>query len=89
MQGQVSVAGSLITLFFNDDAVLDYDDAKRSDTARFSAFFNEMLNRGIFLAPSQFEALFVSAAHTDDDIDRTVEAARESLEAMQAAKTRD
>jgi glutamate-1-semialdehyde 2,1-aminomutase len=47
-----------------------------------------MLNRGIFLAPSQFEALFVSAAHTDEDIDRTVEAARESLEAMQAAKTK-
>jgi len=86
MQGQVSVAGSLITLFFNDDAVLDYEDAKRSDTARFSAFFNEMLNRGIFLAPSQFEAMFVSAAHTDEDIDRTVEAARDSLEAMQVAK---
>jgi glutamate-1-semialdehyde 2,1-aminomutase len=84
MQGQVSVASSLITLFFNDDAVLDYEDAKRSDTARFSAFFNEMLNRGIFLAPSQFEALFVSAAHTDEDIDRTVEAARESLQALRA-----
>jgi len=88
MQGQVSVAGSLITLFFNDDAVLDYEDAKRSDTARFSAFFNEMLNRGIFLAPSQFEAMFVSAAHADEDIDRTVEAARDSLEAMQAAKAK-
>jgi len=88
MQGQVSVAGSLITLFFNDDAVLDYEDAKRSDTARFSAFFNEMLNRGIFLAPSQFEAMFVSAAHTDEDIDRTVEAARDSLEAMQVAKAK-
>ena len=88
MQGQVSVASSLITLFFNDDAVLDYEDAKRSDTARFSAFFNEMLNRGIFLAPSQFEAMFVSAAHADEDIDRTVEAARDSLEAMQAAKAK-
>ena len=87
MQGQVSVAGSLLTLFFNDDAVLDYDDAKRSDTARFSAFFNEMLNRGIILAPSQFEALFVSAAHTDEDIDRTVQAARESLEAIKTAKS--
>ena len=84
IQGQVSVAGSLITLFFNDDAVLDYDDAKRSDTVRFGAFFNEMLNRGIFLAPSQYEALFVSSAHTDEDIDRTIEAARESLEAVKA-----
>jgi glutamate-1-semialdehyde 2,1-aminomutase len=88
MQGQVSVAGSLITLFFNDDAVLDYEDAKKSDTGRFGKFFNEMLTRGIFLAPSQFEALFVSAAHTDEDIDRTVEAARESLEAMRAAKSK-
>ena len=88
IQGQVSVAGSLITLFFNDDAVLDYDDAKRSDTVRFGAFFNEMLNRGIFLAPSQFEALFVSSAHTDEDIDRTVEAARESLEAVKATISR-
>jgi glutamate-1-semialdehyde 2,1-aminomutase len=88
MQGQVSVAGSLITLFFNDDAVLDYEDAKKSDTVRFSAFFNEMLHRGIFLAPSQFEALFVSAAHTDEDIDCTVEAARDSLEAMQAANSK-
>ena len=88
MQGQVSVAGSLITLFFNEDAVLDYEDAKKSDTARFGAFFNEMLDRGIFLAPSQFEALFVSAAHTEEDIDRTVMAARESLEAMQAVKSK-
>jgi len=88
LQGQVSVAGSLITLFFNDDAVLDYQDAKKSDTARFSAFFHEMLNRGILLAPSQFEALFVSAAHSDDDIDHTVEAARESLEAMQSTKSK-
>jgi glutamate-1-semialdehyde 2,1-aminomutase len=86
LQGQVSVAGSLITLFFNDDAVLDYDDAKKSDTARFSAFFNEMLSRGVFIAPSQFEALFVSAAHTDNDIDRTVEAARDSLQAIKTAK---
>ena len=86
LQGQVSVAGSLITLFFNDDAVLDYDDAKKSDTARFSAFFNEMISRGVFIAPSQFEALFVSAAHTDNDIDRTVEAARDSLQAIKSAK---
>lgn len=86
VMGNVSVAGSLMTLFFNEDAVLDYGDAKKSDTARFAVFFNEMLKRGIFIAPSQFEALFVSAAHTDEDIDRTIEAARDSLQIVKAAK---
>jgi len=85
VMGQVNVAASLMTLFFSDDAVLDYGDAKRSDTKRFAVFFQEMLKRGVFIAPSQFEALFVSAAHTDEDIDRTIQAARESLEAVKAA----
>ncbi|HXZ13037.1 MAG TPA: glutamate-1-semialdehyde 2,1-aminomutase [Candidatus Sulfotelmatobacter sp.] len=84
--GQVNVAGSLMTLFFLDEPVLDYADAKKSNTARYAAFFNEMLDRGVFLAPSQFEALFISAAHTYEDIDRTIEAARESLEALRAAQ---
>ena len=83
--GQVNVAGSLLTLFFTSEAVLDYSDAKKSDTTRFAAFFTEMLDRGIFLPPSQFEALFVSSAHTDADIERTISAARESLRAIQAA----
>ena len=86
VMGHVSVAGSLMTLFFTEDPVLDYGDAKKSDTARFAVFFNEMLKRGIFIAPSQFEALFVSAAHTDEDIDRTIEAARDSLQVVKAAK---
>ena len=73
------VAGSLLTLFFCEQPVRNYDDAKKSDTARFGEFFQAMLERGIFLPPSQFEALFVSAAHTDADIDRTIAAARESL----------
>ncbi len=84
--GQVNVAGSLLTLFFTSEAVLDYSDAKKSDTARFAAFFTEMLDRGIFLPPSQFEALFVSAAHTDADIERTISAARESLKAVSSAQ---
>jgi glutamate-1-semialdehyde 2,1-aminomutase len=71
--------GSLLTLFFSAEAVPDYADAKKSDTNKFAAFFRAMLNRGIFLAPSQFEALFVSSAHSDADIDRTVAAVRESL----------
>jgi glutamate-1-semialdehyde 2,1-aminomutase len=71
--------GSLLTLFFSRESVQNYADAKKSDTRRFASFFRNMLDRGIFLAPSQFEALFVSAAHSDADIDRTIAACRESL----------
>jgi len=80
--GQVNVAGSLLTLFFYEQPVRNYDDAKKSDTARFGKFFQEMLERGIFLPPSQYEALFVSAAHTEAEIDRTIAMARESLAAL-------
>jgi glutamate-1-semialdehyde 2,1-aminomutase len=73
-----------LTLFFTDQPVADYDGAKRCDTRRFGACFSEMLERGVFLPPSQFEALFVSAAHTEKDIERTVEACRESLGAVRA-----
>jgi glutamate-1-semialdehyde 2,1-aminomutase len=71
--------GSLLTLFFSREPITDYAAAKKCDTKRFAAFFRAMLDRGIFLAPSQFEAAFVSAAHTDADIDRTLSAIRESL----------
>ena len=74
-------AGSLLTLFFSREPVTDYAAAKKCDTRRFAEFFRGMLDRGVFLAPSQFEALFVSAAHTDADIDRTLAAVRESLAA--------
>ena len=74
-------AGSLLTLFFSDEPIQNYAGAKRSDARRFAAFFRAMLDRGIFLAPSQFEALFVSSAHTLEDIDRTIAACRESLNA--------
>jgi len=84
--GQVNAAGSLITLFFAAEPVRDYAGAKRSDTSRFAAFFREMLARGFFLPPSQFEALFVSAAHSDQDISRTLAAARESLHTIAAAR---
>jgi len=69
--------GSMFTLFFIEGPVTDYESAKRSDTARFARFFHWMLERGVYLAPSQFEAGFVSAAHSEEDITRTVEAARE------------
>lgn len=84
LAGQVNAAGSLLTLFFGDEPVKDYDGAKRSDTRRFAAFFSEVLERGVFLPPSQFEALFVSAAHTEADIERTVAACREGLNAVLA-----
>jgi glutamate-1-semialdehyde 2,1-aminomutase len=84
--GEVNAKGSLLTLFFTPAPVLDYAGAKKSDTARFAAFFREMLAQGILLPPSQFEALFVSAAHTDADIDRTLTAARASLQTVSALK---
>jgi glutamate-1-semialdehyde 2,1-aminomutase len=77
----VNRAGSMFTFFFTDGPVNDYDSAKRSDTARFGRFFRGMLERGVYLAPSQFEAAFVSAAHTEEDIRQTVAAAKEVLAA--------
>jgi glutamate-1-semialdehyde 2,1-aminomutase len=74
--------GSLLTLFFSRESVNDYAAAKKCDTQRFAEFFRGMLDRGVFLAPSQFEALFVSAAHSDADIDRTLSACRETLRAL-------
>jgi glutamate-1-semialdehyde 2,1-aminomutase len=82
--GQVARAGSLLTLFFTDGPVENYCDAKTSDTSHFAAFFQEMLRRKILLAPSQFEALFVSAAHSDEDIRCTATACRESLTAIRS-----
>jgi glutamate-1-semialdehyde 2,1-aminomutase len=78
--GQVNATGSLATLFFASAPVRNYNDAKRSDIKRYARFFREMLDRGIFLAPSQFEAAFVSAAHTAEDVSRTIAAARDSLQ---------
>jgi len=81
---QVNSIGSLSTIFFAPQAVSNYTDAKRSDTKLYARFFREMLNRGIFLAPSQFEAAFVSAAHTTADIDRTISAASDALKSISA-----
>jgi glutamate-1-semialdehyde 2,1-aminomutase len=80
--GEVNVAGSLLTIFFADGPIRNYADAKKSDSALFATFFHHMLSRGIFIAPSQYEALFISAAHTDTDIDRAIAAAHESLVSM-------
>jgi glutamate-1-semialdehyde 2,1-aminomutase len=80
--GHINAHGSLATLFFCAGPVRNYDDAKRSDTARYAGFFREMLNRGIFLSPAQFEAMFVSMAHTPEELAATVAAVRESLQAL-------
>src|SRR5262245_46087642 len=71
--------GSMFTLFFTNQDVIDFDTAKTSDTQRFNRFFRAMLNEGVYLPPSQFEAAFISAAHTNSDIDRTIEAATKSF----------
>ena len=78
----VNRVGSMFTFFFTSAAVTDWETAKRSDTARFGKFFHWMLERGIYLAPSQFEAGFVSAAHSEADIARTAATAREFFDAF-------
>jgi glutamate-1-semialdehyde 2,1-aminomutase len=75
----IARAGSMMTLFFNGQQVTDWDTAARSDTVRYGRWFWGMLDRGVYLPPSQFEALFVSAAHTEADIDATIAAAEEVL----------
>jgi glutamate-1-semialdehyde 2,1-aminomutase len=77
---QVNAIGSLATIFFVAEPVRNYSDAKKSDTKRYGEFFRNMLDQGIFLAPSQFEAAFVSAAHTDADVEHTLAAARTTFE---------
>jgi glutamate-1-semialdehyde 2,1-aminomutase len=81
---QINAVGSLSTIFFTREPVKNYADAKRSNTKRYAKFFREMLERGILVAPSQFEAAFVSAAHTSADIDRALAAAHESVRAISA-----
>jgi glutamate-1-semialdehyde 2,1-aminomutase len=71
----VNRVGSMFTFFFTSGPVKDWESAKQSDTAAFREFFHWMLERGVYLAPSQFEAAFVSAAHSEEDIKRTVQAA--------------
>jgi len=73
----VNRIGSMFTFFFTPDPVTDWNSASKSDTTKFGAFFHAMLDHGIYLAPSQFEAGFVSAAHSETDIDRTLAVARE------------
>ena len=68
----VNQIGSLMSIFFTDQPVEDYDSATRADTGAYAEYFGYMLDHGIYVAPSQFEAMFVSDAHTTEDIDRTM-----------------
>ncbi|HEY6068270.1 MAG TPA: glutamate-1-semialdehyde 2,1-aminomutase [Gaiellaceae bacterium] len=72
--GRVQRVGAMATLFMTSEPVNDFDDAQRCDTARYGALFRHLLDRGIYIAPSQFEAMFLSLAHGDDEIERTVQA---------------
>jgi glutamate-1-semialdehyde 2,1-aminomutase len=73
----INQVGSMVSIFFAEGPVTDFGSAARSDTGRFKDFFWHMLSRGIYLAPSQYEAGFISTAHSEGDLDRTFEAARE------------
>jgi glutamate-1-semialdehyde 2,1-aminomutase len=72
--GTVQRVGGMVTLFLAEGAVRNFSDAQRSDTERYGALFRHLLEQGVYIAPSQFECLFVSLAHSDEDIDRTIEA---------------
>ncbi len=78
----INAFGSLLTLFFTNEPVRDYQSALKADTRAYATFFREMLSRGVYLPPSQFESWFVSAAHTDKDVARTVQAARAAFMAL-------
>jgi glutamate-1-semialdehyde 2,1-aminomutase len=75
----INRVGSMFTLFFTAGPVTDFDSAKTSDTGRFSTYFRRMLEHGIYLPPSQYEACFISAAHSREDLDKTIEAVGSSL----------
>ena len=79
---QITRVGTMFGLFFLEAPVASWEDAKRADTARFATFHRAMLERGVYLAPSQFEAAFLSTAHDDGEVDATIAAAAESLQAI-------
>ena len=79
---QINRIGSMMTVFFTDTPVVDFATAKTSDTARFGLYFRELLERGIYMAPSQFEAAFVSTAHNESDLTATVDAVDQAMSAL-------
>jgi glutamate-1-semialdehyde 2,1-aminomutase len=83
LDAQVGRIGSILGLFFTDKTVCNIDDAKTSDLRLFSKYYSEMRQRGVYLAPSQFESLFVSAAHEEAHIDKTIETAERVMVALE------
>jgi glutamate-1-semialdehyde 2,1-aminomutase len=79
---QAKRVGSMLGFFFNEKEVKNFDDAKTCDLDRFSAFYNGLRQKGIYIAPSQFEALFISIAHETEHIDVTIRAAEEVLDQL-------
>jgi glutamate-1-semialdehyde 2,1-aminomutase len=79
---QINRVGSMITLFFTEKPVINYEGARSSDAKRFARYFRLMLEQGIFVPPSQFEGMFISAAHSMEDIERTIEANRNALKRL-------
>ena len=79
---QMPVLGSMFTIFFATEPVVDYDSAMKAEAQLYGKFFHQMLSREVYLPPSQFETAFVSTAHSDDDIDRTIEVARAALRSL-------
>jgi glutamate-1-semialdehyde 2,1-aminomutase len=78
----VNRVGSMLTLFFREGPIRNYEDAKGCDTERFSKYFQAMRERGIFLPPSQFEAMFLSLAHDEEEVAEIIKAARESMASL-------
>ena len=83
---QAHQAGSMMGIFFNGQEVRDYDGSAASDQQAFKVWFRAMLEQGIYLAPSQFETIFVSGAHTDEDIEKTITAAARAFQAVAASR---
>ncbi|HEY6107435.1 MAG TPA: hypothetical protein VIV56_00905, partial [Gemmatimonadales bacterium] len=81
----VNRAGTMLTVFFTDAPVTDWESARRSDTARFARFFQAMLSAGVYWVPAQFEAAFLSAAHGAAELDLTEAAARQAFAAAREA----
>jgi len=79
---QVNGIASMFQLFFADSEVYDYENAKKTDKARFMVYQRELLEKGVFVPPSQFETCFVSSVHSKDDVEETVEAVEESLRSV-------
>ncbi len=86
LQVSTNRVGAMFTTFFTAQKVIDYDTATSSDTSKFAIFFQKMLEQGVYLAPSQFEAAFMSLAHDDEDIEQTVEASRKAFKAVAEMK---